>query len=259
MIGTIVCDLDGVVYLGEEPVPGTGGALHHLARDGYRLLFCTNNSWLPPAEVAAKIGRLTGYPAVSEQVLSSASAAVGLLAGSERVLVLGGEGVRQALAAAGVDQVSHWSEADTVMVGLDQDLTYRKLAEACLAVRAGARLIATNLDATFPTPEGLLPGAGSIVAAVETATGRRAEPAGKPYPPMGRLIRSQTGDGPVWVVGDRPDTDLEMAAAEGWSSVLVLTGVVTDPTGVTPTPDLVCRSLADLPTALAARAQPAQD
>ncbi|NIQ56034.1 MAG: HAD hydrolase-like protein, partial [Gemmatimonadetes bacterium] len=96
---------------------------------------------------------------------------------------------------------------------------------AARAVRAGARFVATNHDATYPTPDGLLPGAGSIVAAVEVASEREAEVAGKPHPPMRRLVRERCGGEEIWVVGDRIDTDLAMAFEEGWGTALVLTGV----------------------------------
>jgi 4-nitrophenyl phosphatase len=105
--------------------------------------------------------------------------------------------------------------------------------------------VASNTDATLPTPDGLLPGAGSIVAALETATGRTAEVAGKPHEPMRRLLSERIGTGPVWVVGDRADTDLALARAGGWTGVLVLTGVTRDPGSADPAADLVTGSLAE--------------
>ncbi|MGF1666923.1 MAG: HAD-IIA family hydrolase [Acidimicrobiia bacterium] len=251
MTGTIVCDLDGVVYLGDQEVPGAGVALHRLHAAGFRLLFATNNSSRTRAEGAAKIARVTGYHTDRDQFVSSATAAGAMLAGtSVPALVVGGAGVIEALTDAGITITEDPLEAGVVVVGLDMALTYEKLAHATMAVRNGARLVATNLDATYPTPTGLLPGAGSIVAALETSTGVRAESAGKPFPPMRAILNAMANSGPVWMVGDRADTDLAMADLEGWTSVLVLTGVAEGPEGIDPAPHVVLHSLADLPAHL---------
>jgi 4-nitrophenyl phosphatase len=244
--GNLVCDLDGVLYLGEQVVPGTLPALLELEAAGFRLLFCTNNSSPTAGDVVAKLRKVVGYPAAEHQVASSAQAAASLLAGDgSPCYVLGGAGIVQALAEAGLTVTENWKEARTVVVGVAFDLTYDKLRDAASAVRAGARFIATNLDATYPTSAGQWPGAGSIVAAVEVASGRKAEPAGKPYPPMRELIRSKLAPGTVWVVGDRVDTDLAMAAAEdGWLGALVLSGVSPSAAGLDPQPDLVAPDLA---------------
>lgn len=251
MTATIVCDLDGVVYLGDQEVPGAGTALRRLHEAGFRLLFATNNSSRTRADGAAKITRLTGYQTDRSQFVSSATAVGAMLAGTSLpALVVGGAGVVEALTDAGLTITDDPYRAGVVVVGLDVDLTYEKLARATRAVRNGARLVATNLDATYPTPIGLLPGAGSIVAALETSTGVRAEPAGKPFPPMRSILGAMADSGPVWMVGDRADTDLAMAHLEGWTSVLVLTGVADGPEGIDPTPHVVLDSLADLPAHL---------
>lgn len=253
MRGTLVCDLDGVLYLDGQEIAGAGGALSALDRAGLAIVFCTNNSSKTRAVCAQRISRVTGYPASESQVVTSAAAAASLLATRgkmEGALVVGGEGVVEAMADAGIEVVSDPDHASVVVVGLDVGLTYDKLVAATHAVRRGADLVATNLDATFPAPDGLRPGAGAIVAAIETASGVTAEPAGKPFAPMRRLLRSMTGDGPVWMVGDRADTDLAMAHVEGWTSVLVMTGVTTDASTVDPPPHLVLDSIAQLPAAL---------
>jgi HAD superfamily hydrolase (TIGR01450 family) len=242
----IVCDLDGVVFLGETGVPGAGEALLAIEGAGHEWLFCTNNSWRTPGEVAAKIRATTGYPAEAAQVLSSAMAAAELVS-QPPVLVVGGNGIRAALEAKGIEVCDEATAARTVVVGLDPGFDYARLAAAAGAVRHGARLIATNLDSTYPTEAGLLPGAGALVAAVERASGVEAVPAGKPYPPIRQMIASRAGARPVWVVGDREDTDLSMAYAEGWDSVLVLTGVSRTPQG---RPSLVLESIALLPAHL---------
>jgi 4-nitrophenyl phosphatase len=253
----IVCDLDGVVYLGDQEVPGAGRALAALDRAGARIVFATNNSYRTRRDTAAKIARVTGYPADPEQVVSSATAAVELMGATscQAVLTVGGPGVREAVELAGHRIAEPGDHVDLVVAGVDFDLTYARLAEAGRAIRAGAGFVATNRDATFPSPTGLLPGAGAIVAALEVTSGVEAMAAGKPYAPMRSLIRRLVGAGSVWVVGDRPDTDLAMAHAEGWTSVLVLTGVTPGPEGVDPPPDHVIGSIAELP-ALVASSRP---
>jgi 4-nitrophenyl phosphatase len=247
MIGSVVLDLDGVVYLEDRAVPGALRAMMALETAGYRLVFCTNNSSRTPAQVAAKLRRITGYPARGRQVLSSAEAAARLLAEDRPLcLVLGGAGIDHALSTAGIAVTTDWSKAGAVVVGVDFDLTYGRLRDAVRAVRGGARLVATNLDPTYPTPDGEWPGAGAIVASVETAAGVDAEPAGKPFKPMRDLLKENLGPGPVWVVGDRVETDLAMAAAEpGWRGILVLTGVTTPSDHLNPTTHLVAADLTE--------------
>ncbi len=255
----MVCDLDGVVYLDLEEVPGAGDALRELERQDHRLLFVTNNSTSSPGTVAERIAQLTDYPAAVSQVLTSALAVARMLAADRpRCLVVGGAGIEEALDGEGIPRTENWRRAEAVVVGLDRRLTYERLRDATLALRAGARFLATNVDPTLPTPEGQWPGAGSIVAALEAASDRRPEIAGKPHQPMRELVRSRLGPGPTWVVGDRPSTDLAMARAEGWRAVLVLSGVAVDPGagGHEHAPDLVVESLADLPGALAAASGP---
>ncbi|MGH8926742.1 MAG: HAD-IIA family hydrolase [Acidimicrobiia bacterium] len=250
--GNLICDLDGVVYRGREPVEGSPAALAAIAAAGWTIIFSTNNSARTPEDVAERIEFITGYPARPEQVITSAGAAAQLLAESKsRTFVLGGPGVVAALEAEGIPVVTAAAEAEAVVVGLTFDLTYDLLRDAATAVMAGARLIATNQDPTYPAENGLWPGAGSIVAAVETATGVSAEVAGKPFPPMRNLIRSRLGGGEVWIVGDRPDTDLAMAKDEpAWHTALVLSGVTTEP--IEPAPDMVAANLAEVVQALLA-------
>ena len=252
-IGNVVCDLDGVVYLLGSPIPGAGKALIELDEAGYSILFVTNNSTRTPAETAERIAALTGYPAGARQVIGSAEAAVTLLTPEEGpALVVGGAGIRQAMAAAGISGTDDPLAAAAVIVGLDTGISYDRLRDAVVAVRNGARFIATNTDATFPTPDGLWPGAGAMVAAIEVAAGTPPEIAGKPHSPIRKLIHKRLAPGPVWVIGDRPETDLAMARMEGWAAVLVLTGVVGEAGELAEEhrPDLILASLADLPQAL---------
>ena len=248
MTGNAICDLDGVVYRGMEAVAGSGVALAAMEAAGWKVIFSTNNSARTPEEVASRIGSITGYMALPEQVVTSAAAAADLLSDSKpRCFVLGGPGVTGALEEAGIPVTRLGFEAEAVVVGLATTLTYDWLQEASTAVMRGARLVATNNDPTYPVEGGLWPGAGSIVAAVETASGATAEVAGKPFPPMRALIRKRLGPGPVWVIGDRPDTDLAMALGEpGWRTALVLTGVATRDQHIHPAPDLVANDLAEV-------------
>jgi 4-nitrophenyl phosphatase len=252
-VGNVVCDLDGVIYVMSEPVPGADRALSELAAMGHSLLFVTNNSTRPPGAVAAKIRELTGYPARPEQVIGSAAAAASLL-GTEAgpVLVVGGDGIHRALHDIGISWTDDPRKAEAVIVGLDLRVSYERLRDALVAIERGARFIATNTDPTFPAPDGLWPGAGAIVAAVQTATGVQPEIAGKPHEAIRGLITDRLVAGPTWVVGDRPETDLAMARAEGWGAVLVLSGVTADGDTVPAQyrPDFVLESIADLPEAL---------
>ena len=251
--GNVVCDLDGVVYLSEAGIPGAGEALAALEQRGYRLVFATNAPIRTAAEVAQHVAAMTGYPAREEQVVTSAMAAAGMLGpGDAPVLVVGEGGLGPTLRAAGLELTTDPDRARSVVVGLDRRLTYDHLRAATRAVLRGARLVACNQDPTYPTETGLWPGGGAIAAAIETAGGRAAEVAGKPYAPMAEAVRRVLGPGPTWVVGDRPETDLALGRDEGWTTVLVLTGVVSDPGALSPElrPDLVLPSLAALPACL---------
>jgi glycerol 3-phosphatase-2 len=227
----VVLDLDGVVYLGDEVVPAAPAALDQLRRLGVRVAFVTNNSYRPPGLVVEKLNRL-GVKAAAGEVLTSAQAAVRMLGGPEglagvKVMVVGGPGLRQALEAAGARLVDGqaWRDAEVVAVGFDPDLTYAKLRDATLAIRAGARFVGSNPDTTLPTPEGLWPGAGATLALLRASTGVRPEVAGKPERALLDTAAAATGPGPHLMVGDRADTDLDGAHRLGWSTALVLSGV----------------------------------
>jgi len=248
---SIVCDLDGVLYRGEVEIPGAGGALAAIREAGIGLVFVTNNATKSPAETASKIKRLTGFDAREEDVVTSADAAAHLVSATRSpTLLFGAAGARAPLELAGVPIVSDWQEAEVVIAGLDPKLSYESLTRAVLAVNGGARLIATNTDVTYPTPEGLWPGAGALVAAVEAATGVTAEVAGKPHAAMRSLLHDRLLGRRVAVIGDRPETDLALGTAEGWLTILVLSGVTASAAGVEPTPDLIANSIADVPDLL---------
>lgn len=248
----LIFDLDGVVYLGDQGVPGAGPSMAEAEQRGYRVLFCTNNSSRTRAETVQKIRRATGYAARVDQVFTSAMAAAHLL-GEDPVpcFVVGGPGIVEALENIGAEVVADWRDAEAVVIGLATHLSYGLLRDACQAVWAGARLIATNTDPSFPTDQGIWPAAGAIVAAVEYATGQPAVAAGKPHSPMLQMLVEELGAPRPIMFGDRPETDLQMAAAAGWYSVLVLSGVTQTPPP-SPKPDAVIDSIADLGTLLEA-------
>jgi HAD superfamily hydrolase (TIGR01450 family) len=223
---TILCDLDGVIYRGARALPGVPEALERLLATGISIYFITNNSTRTPQATAEKISTLTGVPTEADQVLTSGMAAMTMLGAPDGpVLVVGEDGLREAVEDGGLTVTDDPSAARSVVVGLTRSLSYEMISGAMQAIRAGARFVATNDDTTFPTEDGLAPGCGAIVAAIAAASGRAPEVAGKPNEPMRDLIRSRVGRD-AWVIGDRVDTDIALAATEpGWRSVLVLTGI----------------------------------
>ncbi|MEX1126362.1 MAG: HAD-IIA family hydrolase [Acidimicrobiia bacterium] len=222
----VICDIDGVIYRGDRLLPGSDLALRRLRDSGVTVHFATNNSTKSPLTVSEKITQITGIEIDPDSIVTSSQAAVGMLGNDPGpVMVLGSEGIVSALADAGIGLTEDPIEAKALLVGLDFDLTYDRLTRAADAVRSGARFIATNTDPTYPVADGLLPGGGAMVAAVQITTGVEPEVAGKPHAPMRALLRAK-GIGEAWVIGDRVDTDIALAQAEpDWTSILVLTGV----------------------------------
>lgn len=222
----VCCDLDGVLWRGDDVVPGAPSAIAALHEAGLRVGYLSNNSGATVAEVVAKLARC-GVEAAPADVLTSALATAELLGThvppGSRVLACAGPGAIQALEDAGYEVVRE-GPAAAVVVGFHRDFDFDGLERASRAIREGSRFVATNLDATYPVPGGLLPGAGSIVAAVATASGAQPEVAGKPYPPAAAMVRRHLGEHGI-MVGDRPSTDGAMADALGWPFALVLSGV----------------------------------
>jgi glycerol 3-phosphatase-2 len=236
----VCCDLDGVLWRGAEPITGSAEAVAALRDAGFRIGFVSNNSSQPIGEVVDKLAGI-GVPASSDDVVTSALAAASLLQASlapgAPVLSCAGPGVVEALTDAGLRVVDR-PPADAVVVGFHRGFDFDELDRASTAVRDGARFVATNLDATYPIPGGMLPGSGAITAAVATASGRTPEVAGKPEPPMVALVGERFGVTGV-VVGDRPSSDGALAHALGWPFALVLSGVAgwTAPPGGEAVPD----------------------
>jgi glycerol-1-phosphatase len=217
-----VVDLDGVVWLTDQPVPGSAEAVASLRRAQVRVLFVTNNSQPTLAELVGRLERV-GIEASAEDLVTSGQAAATLLAPGARALVLGGGGVVESLTARGVEVVEA-SPVDAVVVGWTRRFDFDRLAAAATAVRAGATLVGTNDDPTFPTPGRLLPGAGALLAAVATASGVVPEIAGKPHRAVADLIARRSADVRA-TVGDRPSTDGALARRLNVPYALVLSGV----------------------------------
>jgi HAD superfamily hydrolase (TIGR01450 family) len=242
-----ILDLDGVVWLSEEVIPGVPEAVARLRQAGERILFLTNNSSRTIADLVAKFEGM-GIPVDADEIVTSAQAAAAMLEEGSTALVCAGEGVREALAAQGVKAVDE-GPADAVVVGFHREFDYDRLNAAYQAIRGGARLIGTNDDTTYPTPEGPIPGGGALLASVAAAAGVEPEVAGKPYQPMADTVRARIGaeaDHGI-LVGDRPDTDGLMAKRLGFRFALVFTGVTgPDDLPVEPEPDVTADDLAGL-------------
>ncbi|GIH19251.1 HAD-IIA family hydrolase [Rugosimonospora africana] len=228
----IIFDLDGVVYLGTEPVPGAADAINRLHEEHRALAYATNNAGRLPQDVAALLVSL-GIPASADEVITSPQAAARLLAerlpAGSRVLIVGADALRAEIAGAGLEPVDTAEDAPAAVVqGYGPDVGWRMLAEASVAIRAGALWVATNADRTLPSPRGPLPGNGSLVAALVTALDRAPDAiVGKPEPALFNQAAKRIGAQRPVVVGDRLDTDIEGAVRAGMDSVLVLTGVST--------------------------------
>lgn len=254
-------DLDGVVYIGTDPVAHAAQSLEMATTHGMRIGYVTNNASRTPDAVAHHL-RSFGLQVVPDDVVTSAQAGARVLAdhcapGSE-VLVVGGDGLELAVRQRGFIPTRTLRDdrmPDAVIQGFGPDTSWRNLADITAAVQRGVLWVATNRDLTVPTPRGMAPGNGSFVGIVETVTGRSPVVAGKPEPPlMWESIARLSAARPL-MVGDRLDTDIEGANRVGIDSLLVLTGVttVTDLLSAPPElrPTYIAADLRGLVTALA--------
>lgn len=244
----LLLDLDGTVYLGHLPIEHVADALAIASASGARPIYVTNNASRPPALVADQL-RAMGLTLSSEDVLTSPQAAAVMLTdrhpSGSCVLVIGAAYLADEVAAAGLVPVREAAANPVAVVqGHSPETGWGILAEACIAIRAGADWVAANIDSTLPTDRGLLPGNGAMVAALVTATGRTPRVAGKPASPMIDAAIKRTGSKSPLVVGDRLDTDIEAAVNAGVDSLLVFTGV-SSPT------DLLAAPAVQRPTYLA--------
>ncbi len=221
-------DLDGVVYLGPDAVPGAAEGIAALRKRGARVGFVTNNAARPPSAVAEHLTEL-GIVTGSEDVVTSAQAGAQLVARrfqpGAKVLVVGGPGVWAALDEVGLVGVRSADDNPVaVLQGYGFDLTWSQLNEAAIAIQRGAHWVATNIDPTRPTDRGIVPGNGAAVDAVRLAVDVEPEVAGKPYRPLvDATVARLEARHPIFV-GDRLDTDIAGAVTAGLDSMLVLTG-----------------------------------
>jgi glycerol-1-phosphatase len=227
----VVLDFDGCVWVGDVCTPGAPEAIAELRSAGKRLAYLTNDARRSPEEYVRKLWRL-GIQASLEEVVTVGAAIQHFLAGRERanVYVIGSAAVFRHVADAGhriVNGTAHAATADVVVVAGHDGFDYRELRESTQAVIAGAELVAANRDRTFPREDGLWPGTGSILAAIEYATERTARIVGKPQPEIFRTALARLGEGRTLMIGDRIDADLGGAAAAGLDGAIVLTGVAS--------------------------------
>jgi HAD superfamily hydrolase (TIGR01450 family) len=249
----VLLDLDGCVWVGEEPTAGAVEAVAALRADGKRVAFVTNDARHTGEDFVAKLWRL-GFQASLEEVVTVGGAVQHLLAerGGGSALVIGSQALVDHVADAGmriVNGTEFATRADVVVVAAHDALTYAELRTAVQAVLRGAELIGAGRDPVFPMPDGPWPGSGAIVAAVEHASGARAATVGKPEARLFETALDRLGDGRALVVGDRPDLDLLGARAAGLDAALVLTGGASREQAEAlgePAPVAIADSLADL-------------
>lgn len=224
----LLADLDGTLYRGQDAVPGAVEAVRAAADRGVGTVYVTNNASRRPVDVAAHLAEL-GFPATERDVVASSQAAAAMLAqqlpAGAAVLVVGTEALVEEVVAAGLTVAAEAGDAAAVVQGHSPDTGWRVLAEATVALRAGAVWVACNVDPTLPTERGPLPGNGSMVAALRTASGREPQVAGKPAPALLVEGARRSGARRPLMIGDRLDTDVEGGRAAGMATLLVLTGV----------------------------------
>jgi glycerol 3-phosphatase-2 len=224
-----VLDLDGVVYLGPDAVPGAPEALNQAQAGGMHLAFVTNNAARPPASVGRHLRDL-GVDAHDEDVVTSAQAAARLLAGQldkgSKVFLLGGAGLEEALRERSlVPVLEPTDDVEAVVQGYGPDLLWKQVMQGAVLVRSGLPWVASNTDMTIPTAAGVAPGNGALVRLVAEFAEREPQVAGKPMPPLFEETLERVGGERPLVIGDRLDTDIRGAVTMGWDSLLVLTGV----------------------------------
>ncbi|HWJ82894.1 MAG TPA: HAD-IIA family hydrolase [Nocardioides sp.] len=256
-------DLDGVVYIAGDAVPG---AAEHLAaaRDlGMRTAYITNNAARPPADVARHLSEL-GVPAEPDDVVTSAQAAARILLDrfgrGAPVVCVGGPGLAWALTDAGLTPVEADDDAVAVVTGYGPDVPWRAIMRAAVRIRDGLPWVASNTDATFPTEFGAAPGHGVLVDTLQRFADVEPVVAGKPQRPLlDETVRRVGGEHPL-MVGDRLDTDIEGAHNAGLPSLLVMTGVTGLSELVAATKELRPTFLApDLGGLLVPHAEPERD
>ena len=253
-IDGLVCDLDGVLYRGDQPIPGATETVDRLRSDGIRVAFVTNNAAETIDQRLASMQAL-GISAIPDELVTSAVVTAEYLVDEgwkgSTAFMIGKDGLRHALEEAGI-RITGGGDGhrpDLVVVASDDRFTFDAMSAAATFVREGAHFVAANDDATYPAPDGLLPGAGAIVASIVIASGRSPIVIGKPHRPMMEAAaRRLEGCRRIAVVGDQPATDLAGAREMGWATVLVLSGVTDaeEASSLDPPPDVVVPSILEL-------------
>lgn len=262
----LLIDLDGVVWIGRDPIPGSPEALNALLEQGKEVCFVTNNPSRPPERYAERL-RGMGVEVGPERIVTAGMVVArmaGEAAGSGGAFVIGASALKEMVAAAGPSLLEGEAgrEAAVVVVSGHRGFDYEELLTAKLALDRGAALVATSHDPTMPMPGGDWPGTGAVLAAVETASGRRAEIGGKPERHLFEMAREAIGrgsfvageatkeprDSRVAMVGDRIASDIDGGRAAGLATVLVLSGASTraEAEAAEPPPDHVVENLAAL-------------
>ena len=231
-IKAVIADMDGVLWRGSQPLPGLVAFFDCLRQSELDFRLATNNSGNTPGDYVRKLAGFGARGIDPNQIITSGTATASWMRGryppGTKVHVLGGDGLKQILEDAGFALVDEAAEA--VVCGIDFALTYDKAKRASLLIRQGAHFIGTNPDPSFPSPEGLVPGAGSILALVAAASGVAPTIIGKPDRGMFDVALTQLGAAPAetLMIGDRIGTDIQGAAAVGIKTALVMTGVETE-------------------------------
>lgn len=247
----LIIDMDGVLYRGEEAIQGAAGLIRFLRERGVGFVLATNNSTRTPEQYVARLS-LMDVSVAADELLTSAQATASHLTSiarrGARVFVVGQDGLRLALLDAGFALVE--DGAEYVVVGMDFQVCYERLAQAALQIRAGAVFIGTNADKTFPSERGIVPGAGSLLAFLQAATDTAPAVIGKPAATMFEqaLFRMAADPAKTAALGDRLETDILAGQRSGLVTLLVLSGV-TDEAILSASqiqPDLVFRDAADL-------------
>ncbi len=223
----LIIDMDGVLYLGNQPMPGLCDFFSFLRERSISFVLATNNSTRTPREYVKKLAGM-GVTVFEEEVLVSGQATARFLAREyprgTKVHVFGMPALKTAITNEGFILAD--DDVPLVVASMDRDVTYEKLKQAALLIRNGARFIATNLDPTNPSEEGLLPGTGSMIVALEAASGVKAKAIGKPEPIMYELAINQMNADreKTAVIGDRVDTDILGGKRANLTTICVLSG-----------------------------------
>jgi 4-nitrophenyl phosphatase len=233
-IKALILDMDGVVWRGDTPIGDLVATFQRIRERGLKFVFATNNSTKTSEQYVAKLKGL-GVNIEPWQVVTSSQAAARAIAQSypqgTKALVIGEDGLRIPLEQEGFEIVSLESapDAQVVVMGMDRGVSFEKLSEATLLIRQGVQFYATNMDKTFPTPRGQIPGAGAWASVIITATNVEPIVAGKPFPFLMELSLERLGTRKeeTLVVGDRLETDIAAGQRVGCPTALVLSGVST--------------------------------